>query len=83
MADQARDLTVMMEKYQVNDSGVSVARAPLAPKAQVQAMPDRRGPNRPFSGKPAAPAKAPVSREVPVAPSRAVASGNDADWREF
>jgi methyl-accepting chemotaxis protein len=84
MADQARDLTVMMEKYQVNDSGVSVARAPVTPKAAVQAMPERRGANRPFSGKPAAPpAKAPVKQEVPVAPSRAVASGNDADWREF
>jgi hypothetical protein len=88
MADQARDLTVMMEKYQVNDSGMSVARAPM-PKAKVQAlvggtaMPERRGANRPFSGKPAAPAKAPVKQEVPVAPSRAVANGNDADWREF
>jgi methyl-accepting chemotaxis protein len=84
MADQARDLTVMMEKYQVNDSGVSVGRAPASPKAQVQSLPERRGANRPFSGKPAvAPGKAPVSREVPVAPSRAVANGNDADWREF
>ncbi len=89
MADQARDLTAMMEKYQVNDSGASVARAAAAPKAQAHgpaggtALPERRGPNRPFSGKPAASAKPPVKQEVPVAPSRAVASGNDADWREF
>jgi methyl-accepting chemotaxis protein len=85
MADQARDLTVMMDKYQVSDSGVgmSVSRAP-APKAAVKAMPDRRGPNRPFAPKPAAP-KAAASRpqEVPAAPSRVAANGNDADWREF
>jgi methyl-accepting chemotaxis protein len=84
MADQARDLTVMMEKYQVGDSGMAVARAPVKAKAPVQALPERRAPNRPFSGKPAAPTKAPpVKQEVPVAPARAVANGNDADWREF
>jgi hypothetical protein len=83
MADQARDLTVMMEKYQVGDSGMSMARAPVKPKAQVQALPERRSPNRPFSAKPAAPTRAPVKQEVPGAPARAVASGNDADWREF
>jgi methyl-accepting chemotaxis protein len=83
MADQARDLTVMMEKYQVGDSGVSVSRAPVTPKAHVQAVPERRGPNRPFAAKPAAPTRAPVKPETPVAPVRAVANGNDADWREF
>jgi len=65
-----------------------VSRAP-APKAEVKVMPERRGPNRPFAAKPAAPKpaapKAAVSRpqEVPAAPSRAAANGNDADWREF
>ena len=88
MADQARDLTVMMDKYQINDSGsgVSVARVAAAPKAVPKAgtaaVTERRGPNRPFSGKPAAP-KAPVSRPQEVAPPKAVANGNDADWREF
>jgi len=90
MADQARELTVMMGKYQVSDSsvGMPVSRAP-APKAEVKVMPERRGPNRPFAAKPAAPKpaapKAAVSRpqEVPAAPSRAAANGNDADWREF
>lgn len=88
MADQARDLTVMMEKYQVNDavSGVSAARAAApkaAVKADVKAMAERRGPNRPFAGKPAAASKvaAPRSQEAPA--PRAVANGNDADWREF
>src|SRR6185369_6218372 len=74
MADQARELTVMMGKYQVSDSsvGMPVSRAP-APKAEVKVMPERRGPNRPFAAKPAAPKpaapKAAVSRpqEVPAA----------------
>ena len=85
MADQARDLTAMMDKYHVSESsgGMSVSRAP-APKAEVKVMAERRGPSRPFSAKPTVP-KAPVSRpqEVPAAPSRAAANGNDADWREF
>jgi hypothetical protein len=72
-----------MDKYQVADSGMAMARAPVTPKAPVQSLAERRSPNRPFSGKPAAPNKAPVKQEIPVAPSRAVANGNDADWREF
>jgi methyl-accepting chemotaxis protein len=86
MADQARELTVMMDKYQTSDSGVAMAvsRAPT-PKAEVKAMPERRGPNRAFSPAKPASAKPAVSRpkEVPAAPSRAAANGNDADWREF
>jgi len=90
MADQARELTVMMGKYQVSDSsvGMPVSRAPT-PKAEVKVMPERRGPNRPFSAKPPAPraavpkAAAARPQEVPAAPSRAAANGNDADWREF
>ena len=84
MAEQARDLTAMMEKYQVDDSGarVSVTRMEKAPAA----LRDRRSPNRPFVGKPAAP-KPQASRAQPAeaAPARvkAVANGNDADWREF
>jgi hypothetical protein len=51
----------------------------------VKAMPERRGPNRAFSPAKPASAKPAVSRpkEVPAAPSRAAANGNDADWREF
>jgi methyl-accepting chemotaxis protein len=79
MADQARDLTTMMGKYQVNDSG---ARAPVT-RAAVQ---ERRSPKRPFAGKPAVP-RAPAARvrpaEVPVARPNTAANGNDADWREF
>jgi methyl-accepting chemotaxis protein len=82
MADQARDLTTMMERYQVNDSG---ARAPVT-RAAPAVLQERRSPKRPFAGKPAVP-KAPAARgqpaEVPVARPKAGANGNDADWREF
>ena len=88
MADQARDLTVMMEKYQIDESGsgVPMTRAQAAPRALAQPIPERRSTNRPFTGKPAA-AKPPVSRSQPaagpVARPMAIANGNDADWREF
>jgi methyl-accepting chemotaxis protein len=91
MADQARDLTVMMDKYQIGDFGIgmSMSRAPApTPKVEVKALPDRRGPNRPFAGKPAAP-KAAVSRPQEAArplnaiPPRPAANGTDGDWREF
>jgi methyl-accepting chemotaxis protein len=88
MADQARDLTVMMEKYQIDESGsgVPLSRMQAAPQAPSQPIPERRSANRPFTGKPAA-AKPPVSRPQPaagpLARPMAIANGNDADWREF
>jgi methyl-accepting chemotaxis protein len=82
VADQARDLTTMMEKYQVDDSG---ARAPQT-RAAPAVLAERRSPKRPFAGKRAV-SKAPAARgqpaEVPVARPKAGANGNDADWREF
>ena len=84
MADQARDLTVMMEKYQIDEpgSGVPMTRA----RAASQPIPERRSANRPFTGKPVA-AKPPASRpqpaSSPLARPMAIANGNDADWREF
>jgi methyl-accepting chemotaxis protein len=89
MADQARDLTKMMERYEVGDSNaapIAVSRA--AAPAKAAPVVERRSPGRPFSGKPAAIARpaakpAPVeSKEAPVR-QKAVANGNDADWREF
>ena len=84
MADQARDLTTMMQKYRVNESG---ARAPVTRAAAASpGIPERRSPNRPFAGKPAAPKPAAARvqlAKVAVARPPAVANGNDADWREF
>ena len=56
---------------------MSTARAPATAKAQVKVVPERRGPNRPFAGTPPLAPKAPVKHEVPAAPSRAVANGNE------
>jgi methyl-accepting chemotaxis protein len=83
MAEQARDLTKMMERFQVGDSG-STGRA-AAPTAAPAARPERRSPNRPFSSKPRAAAKpaatAPMEASAPR--GKAAANGGDADWREF
>jgi methyl-accepting chemotaxis protein len=83
MAEQARDLTKTMERFQVGDSGSSGRAA--APPAAAAARPERRSANRPFSGKPRAAAKpaAAASMEAPAARGKAVANGGDADWREF
>jgi methyl-accepting chemotaxis protein len=83
MADQARDLSKMMDRYQVSDSG-SAGRAVRSEPA-VSARPERRSVNRPFSGKPRVPAKptAVASVEAPAARRKAVANSGDADWREF
>jgi methyl-accepting chemotaxis protein len=92
MAGQARELTVMMDKYNIDDSGSGVAPARAQPAVRPshpidsRTAADRRAPNRPFSGKPVV-ANAQVSRPQVAAASAArpavVAGGNDADWREF
>jgi methyl-accepting chemotaxis protein len=83
MADQARDLTKMMERYEVGDShGAAQPPARAAAPAKAAPVVERRSPDRPFSGKPAAKPVPAQSHEAPVRP-KAVANGNDADWREF
>jgi methyl-accepting chemotaxis protein len=83
MADQARDLTKMMERFQIGDAG-STGRA-TRPEAAPAAKPERRSANRPFSGKPRVAAKpaALEPTEAPAARRKAVANGGDGDWREF
>jgi len=84
MSDQARDLTKMMERYQVGESS-SPGSSASQPAAASKAAPtvERRSPSRAFSGKPAA-RPAPVeSHEAPVARPAAVANGGGADWHEF
>jgi methyl-accepting chemotaxis protein len=83
MADQARDLTKMMERYQVGESG-SGGGAPRSVSAPA-ARPERRAANRPFTGKPRVTAKpaAVESIEAPATRRKAAANGGDADWREF
>ena len=87
MADQARDLTKMMDRYSIGDSGNSmtaVARAPAPAQAPVKV--ERRAPTRPFSGKPQATPSRPVALKSAASAAggaRPAANGNDADWQEF
>jgi methyl-accepting chemotaxis protein len=78
MADQARDLTTMMQKYRVNESGARapVTRAAAAPPRKAE----RRSPNRPFAAKPAAPRPVAARVHPPLGiPSLAPAGGSLAD----
>jgi methyl-accepting chemotaxis protein len=88
MADQARSLTKMMERYQVD--GTHLTSLPAAP-ASVRSTEnlasrrtERRGSNRPFTGKPGRSIKhtPEASGSVPKQASR-VANGGDGEWTEF
>jgi hypothetical protein len=81
MAEQARDLTKMMERFQVGESG-SAGRV-AAPAAAPAARPERRSANRPFAGKPRTAAKQVAAVAIEATRGKAVANGGDADWREF
>ncbi len=90
MADQARDLTTMMDRYNLSESSQSAVAMTSSRKPQPAAAAkaaERRGPNRPFVSKPKAGAKAaPAAAEEAESPAprrKAVANGADADWREF
>jgi methyl-accepting chemotaxis protein len=85
MADQARDLTRTMDRYNV--AGIGGSDMAAGSDSASVAKPERRSAKRPFTGK--RPASAgPVARriaapEVPAARPKAVANGGEADWREF
>jgi methyl-accepting chemotaxis protein len=90
MADQARDLTNMMERYRLSES--LAASTPAAATRNVKPAaaaptPERRGPNRTWAGKPKIAAKpsavAAEPAEAPVAQRKAAANGGDSEWREF
>jgi methyl-accepting chemotaxis protein len=88
MADQARDLTTMMDRYNLNESSAGSAVTSSARRAEPAAAApkaERRGPNRPFATKKPAPRAADAHAEVEEVRGtrKAAASGADADWREF
>lgn len=84
MADQARDLKVMMDRYTIDASAeAAIARAPA--NAQPSKA-ERRAPGRPFTGQVAAAKRerakaAPPEGHQPL--RKAATNGSDADWREF
>jgi methyl-accepting chemotaxis protein len=99
MADQARELNEMMNRYRVQagealaamtEAAAPSVGAPSAPAAAAPKAPavERRSKNRPWSGKrAAAPAAAngngSAGHAVPVAAARKQASNADSDWQEF
>ncbi|MFL6605249.1 MAG: methyl-accepting chemotaxis protein [Steroidobacteraceae bacterium] len=83
MADQARDLSKMMDRYQVGEAAAAARTS--RPEPVQAARPERRAAGRPFSGKPRVAAKSTTAEpsEAPATRRKAAANGGDADWREF
>ena len=77
MAEQARDLSSSMVRYQVNTTSNSAAASASAIAAETAAA-ERRKTGRPWTGKTAAAAKA-----EPRASARAVSGASDTEWKEF
>ena len=92
MAEQARQLTTLMQRYNSGDSfeaPASVAQ-PRAVERVAAASPERRTPARPWAAKSKPPVRqrpaavnGVASAPPPAQPIKAVANGNDADWMEF
>jgi methyl-accepting chemotaxis protein len=93
MAEQARALNEMMERYQLTDAQQAAtaqaaarpaqkAVAPAPAKRAAAAQPERRGANRPWNGAKAEGGKS-EEAAAPARPSKAVANGEAAEWSEF
>jgi len=83
MADKARDLTNMMSRYDVGDR--QHLQSDQRPESASGPLNERRAGDRPFAGKLHSVAKgmnSPASMATASRP-KAVASGGDANWREF
>jgi hypothetical protein len=95
MADQARELNEMMNRYrvQVGDALAAPSAPSLAPAAAEAptAAPkapsvERRSKNRPWAGKRAAAPAATngaAGHAVPAPAARKQAGNSDSDWQEF
>ena len=93
MAEQARQLTTLMQRYNSGDSFEAPAPVaqPRAGERVAAASPERRAPARPWAAsskppvrqRPAAVNGAAASAPPPAQPIKAVANGSDADWMEF
>jgi methyl-accepting chemotaxis protein len=90
MAEQARQLTNLMQRYNGGDAFDAAAPVaqPRGAGSVAASAPERRANARPWAAK----AKPPVSPRAAVAkpassapaqPMKAVGNGNDADWMEF
>jgi methyl-accepting chemotaxis protein len=96
MADQARDLNEMMERYRLSGSEVrsevpqlkvvSTPKPASASKAKLDSSfkgADRRSGVRPWTGKSKKSVEPDASYSAPQPSSAAVAAGGDAEWQEF
>jgi methyl-accepting chemotaxis protein len=98
MADQARELNEMMNRYRVQagealaaavtseSAAGSAAGERAAPAARAPAV-ERRSKTRPWAGKraaaPAAASNGSAGHAMPAPAARKQASNSDSDWQEF
>jgi PAS domain S-box-containing protein len=81
MANQARDLSQMMNRYRIGEAAAAASAAPR-PAEAAPARAERRSTSRPWAGKAKRPAAA--SAAPAEAPRKAAASSaSDSDWQEF
>ena len=88
MAEQARSLSTMMDRYRVSDGAISVATSPVANNSLAPAQTERRSAVRPWNGAAARPAGKPQKSGKVAAPAPALSrTGTDgagnSDWQEF
>jgi methyl-accepting chemotaxis protein len=92
MAEQARALNEMMERYHLDESHQAASAQTAARPAQKAAapapaarpgQPERRGANRPWNGAKGEAGKSAEGAAAPARPAKAVANGEAAEWSEF
>ena len=88
MAEQARSLSNMMDRYRVADGVTPVAASPVAHNSPAPAQTERRSASRPWNGAAArAPGKTQKSGKVaapaPVLSRTGTAGAGNSDWQEF
>jgi methyl-accepting chemotaxis protein len=77
LTEQASNLTQLISRYEVGEGSAEVAPHSAARPATAAPATERRGPNRPLTGK-----KRPVAVPKP-APVRAASAGGEEQWKDF
>jgi methyl-accepting chemotaxis protein len=84
LTEQAKNLTQLIENYQIGDAASATAGAPTAAARAAPAV-ERRGAARPWSGKPAAARRSQTAKQTATASAARAAApaGGDQEWQDF
>ena len=80
LTEQASNLSQLIARFRVGQGAETYLPQPMPRPAASAAVkvPERRGPNRPLSGK-----KKPIAVSMPSAPYRNASAGAQEDWKDF